>query len=189
MKHFLDFYKERDDAFILAKRIYDDGFIPDILYSAMRGGAIMANAISEWYKQQPLDKPILYAAVCARSYKGQEGFDERGEVVVDGWTYAPSHLKTTDKVMLVDDIYDSGATLNTLANVFLNLGLPRENLKIVVHTYKSGLHIDDDLIKPDYWCNEDDEWLHFLSHELAGLTDEEKEIEYYSKNPALRGVL
>jgi hypoxanthine phosphoribosyltransferase len=49
----------------------DDGFVPDIIYASLRGGAYMANVFSEYYKmvrKRELGRPVFYAAVVARSY-------------------------------------------------------------------------------------------------------------------------
>ena len=41
----------RDASLKLAEKMYkEDGFFPDIIYDSLRGGAYMANVISEYYK-------------------------------------------------------------------------------------------------------------------------------------------
>ncbi|MDT8296720.1 MAG: phosphoribosyltransferase, partial [Spirochaetaceae bacterium] len=68
-------------------------------------------------------------------------------------------------------------------------------IKIAVHDYKVT-HFRDPLpIRPDYWWRkmemtnpQDDTWIHYLSHELEGLTDEEIEKHYLSSDPDLRDV-
>jgi len=105
----------------------------------------------------------------------------------------PSH----DKILLVDDIFDSGKTINHLAQFFLNRGILRSDLKIVVHDYKYYYDKEEQLpIQPDYWCrkheisvNKEDIWIHYMHHELVGLTEEELEEYYYSQDPQLRDVL
>ena len=39
MKEFLPYETVRNDALKLASKIYHDGFIPDIIYVPLRGGA------------------------------------------------------------------------------------------------------------------------------------------------------
>ena len=48
MKEFLPYETVRNDALKLAHKIYKDGFIPDVIYCSLRGGAYMANVISEY---------------------------------------------------------------------------------------------------------------------------------------------
>ena len=109
MKEFLQYEDVRNNALKLSHKIYmEDGFVPDIIYTSLRGGAYMANVISEYYKVALKNhKPVLYAAVVARSYTD---VSEHDAVRIDGWTYSPDYLRMGDKVMLVDDIYDSGKT-------------------------------------------------------------------------------
>ena len=37
--------------------------------------------------------------------------------MVDGWTYSPEHLRHGDKILLVDDIFDTGKTINHLVEL------------------------------------------------------------------------
>ncbi len=195
MKEFLPYETVRDNALKLAKRIRDDGFEPDVIYVSLRGGAYMGNVISEYFKiVRGSGRPVFYAAVVARSYADVK---KNGAVRVDGWTYSPEHLRTGDKVLLVDDIFDSGMTINHLVGVILEKGIPREDVKVAVHDYKRFLDRKDQLpIQPDYYCRiheiagpEEDRWIHYMSHELVGLEKDELEKHYYARDPELRGVL
>lgn len=195
-KEFLPFDVVRNDALKLAHKIYkEDNFVPDVIYCSLRGGAYMANVISEYYKVALNGKKdVLYAAVVGHSYSGVG--ERSSEVVIDGWTYAPSKLKKTDKILLVDDIYDSGNTIHSLVEFLVSCGVARENLKVVVHDYKVFKYKEQPLTKPDYWCRkfviekpEQNVWIHYMSHELIGLTDEELEKNYYAQDPELRNVL
>ena len=178
-----------------AHKIYQqDKFVPDVIYTSLRGGAYMANVISEYYKVALKNhKPVLYAAVVARSYTD---VSQHSAVRIDGWTYSPDYLRAGDKIMLVDDIFDSGRTLNYLVGILLERGVPRENIKIVVHDYKVYKWKEQLPIQPDYWCRkfeisnpEENNWINYNSHELVGLTHEELEENFYKPYPDLREVL
>lgn len=192
-KLFLPYSTVRNDALKLAKRIYDDDFMPDIIYVPLRGGAYMGNVFSEFFKLvNTRDRPVFYAAVVARSYTD---IHESGKVRIDGWTYDPEYLRTGDKVLFVDDIFDTGRTLNHLVECILDKGLPRKDVKIAVHDYKIARYREAPSITPDYWWNkmivdkpENDSWIHYLSHELEGLTDTEIEEQYLSQDPDLEEV-
>ncbi len=195
MKEFLPYDSVRIDALKLAHKIYQqDKFVPDVIYTSLRGGAYMANVISEYYKVALKNhKPVLYAAVVARSYTD---VSQHSAVRIDGWTYSPDYLRAGDKIMLVDDIFDSGRTLNYLVGILLERGVPRENIKIVVHDYKVYKWKDQLPIQPDYWCRkfdisnpEENTWINYNSHELVGLTEEELEENFYKPYPDLREVL
>lgn len=195
MKEFLPYETVRNNGLKLAHKIYmEDGFVPDVIYASLRGGAYMANIISEYYKVALKNhKPVLYAAVVARSYTDVK---QQSAVRIDGWTYSPDYLRQGDKILLVDDIYDSGRTLNYLVGVLLEKGVPRENIKVVVHDYKVYSWKEKLPIQPDYWCRrfdinkpEENQWINYNSHELVGLTEAELEDNFYKPYPELREVL
>ncbi|MGA2612580.1 MAG: phosphoribosyltransferase family protein [Spirochaetia bacterium] len=194
-KEFLPYQTVRNNAIKLADRINREGFAPDVIYVSLRGGAYMGNVISEYFKILRKDRrPVYYAAVVARSYRDIGAQDK---VRVDGWTYDPAYLRSGDKVLLVDDIYDSGRTVNHLVEIIMEQGIPRSDVRVAVHDYKIRRYVTKQLpVQPDYWCRfhelatpQDDFWIHYMSHELVGLTEEEKKEHYYREDPELTGVL
>jgi uncharacterized protein len=194
-KEFLPYNTVRNNALKLAYRIHQDGFIPDVIYVSLRGGAYIGNVISEYFKIVRKDsRPIFYAAVVARSYTD---IRKQDRVMIDGWTYSPEYLRTGDKILMVDDIYDTGKTVNHLVEVILEKGIPRKDVKVAVHDYKFHSYQETQLpIHPDYYCRkfviespEKDVWIHYMSHELVGLTSEELKSHYYSEDPELEEIL
>jgi hypoxanthine phosphoribosyltransferase len=194
-KEFLQFDVERDNALRLAARIYREGFIPDVIYVSLRGGAYLGNVISEYFKIVHTGvRPVYYAAVVAHSYSDVAKAEK---IEIDGWTYPPERLRLGDKVLLVDDIFDSGRTINHLAELILKERIPRKDLKIAVHDYKYFTDKPEQLpIQPDYWCRKHERsihdegyWIHYMSHELMGLTESELEENYYKHDPGLREAL
>ena len=198
IKEFLEYDTVRNNALKLANKIYKDGFIPDVIYCSLRGGAYMANIISEYFKiLSKVHKfhPVLYAGVVARSYSDVA---QHTKVFIDGWTYPPENLRPGDKILLIDDIFDSGRTINCLVETLMNSrGIPREDIKVVVHDYKYFTYYKEQLpIQPDYYCrkfeiNSPDEnrWIHYMSHELVGLSKKELEEYYFKDDPELIQVL
>ncbi len=193
-KEFTDYNTVRDNGLKLAYRIHRDGFTPDVIYVSLRGGAYMGNVISEYFKMvRRGERPVFYAAVVARSYTDVH---TRDRVMVDGWTYSPEYLRAGDRVLLVDDIFDSGKTINHLAEIIVDKGIPRHDVKIAVHDYKIREYAEEQpMVHPDYYCRkhvidkpENDNWIHYLSHELVGLSDSEIEA-YYPDDPELQGIL
>ncbi|TVQ25285.1 MAG: phosphoribosyltransferase [Spirochaetaceae bacterium] len=193
-KEYSPYDRIRDNALKLAHQIQESGFIPDVIYVSLRGGAYMGNVISEYFKvlKKDDDRPVFYAAVVARSYTD---IRTQERVMVDGWTYQPEYLRSGDKVLLVDDIFDSGRTINHLVEIILEKGIPRDDIKIAVHDYKIRTFKQDIMpIKPDFYSRkhviespEDDNWIHYLSHELVGLTAEEIRAQY--KDPEVADIL
>ena len=193
-KEFLLQQTVRDNALKLAHAIRADGFIPDVIYVSLRGGAYVGNVISEYFKLiRRGQRPVFYAAVVARSYTDIHTHER---VMVDGWTYSPEFLRSGDRVLLIDDIFDSGRTINHLVEILLEKGIPRSDIKVAVHDYKIRTFIPERLpIQPDYWCRkhtvdtpEQDNWIHYLSHELVGLTAAEIR-EYYPDDAEVRAAI
>lgn len=192
-KEFVPYDTVRNNALVLAREIYRSGFVPDVVYVSLRGGAYMGNVLSEFFKfVRRGQRPVFYAAVVARSYRDVR---QQERVMVDGWTYSPEYLRSGDKVLLVDDIFDSGRTVNHLVDLIMQKGLPRSDVRVAVHDYKIRPYVNDQMpIQPDYFCRkhfingpDDDRWIHYLSHELVGL--EEGEIEQHYADPIAREVL
>lgn len=199
MKEFIPHDVIRDSALKLAYRMYkEDGFIPDVIYVSLRGGVYMANVFSEFYKlvcAKEKRRPTLYAAVVARSRKALIPGEE-ARVIVDGWTYSPEYLRAGDKILLVDDIFDTGNTVNALAKVIMDKGVPREDIKIAVYDYKIPVYKNAAPlpVQPDYWCRkhvlngpEEETWIHYLCHEFVGLTSDEIDSEF--DDPEVRDIL
>ncbi|HOR79995.1 MAG TPA: phosphoribosyltransferase family protein [Sphaerochaeta sp.] len=196
-KEFINCDTIRDNTLKLAHHMYkNDGFIPDIIYASLRGGAYMANVFSEYYKMVKLnrkERPVFYAAVVARSY----GYlRNQSRVMVDGWTYSPEFLRSGDKILLVDDIFDTGKTVNALGEIIMQKGIPRNDLKIVVYDYKVPLYKKGEPlpIQPDYYVRkhvlhseEEEVWIHYNCHEFLGLSA--KEIDEQFKDPEVRTIL
>ena len=194
-KEFLPYEKMRNNSIKLAYRIFHDGFIPDVIYVSLRGGAYLGNIISEYFKiVRKNERPVFYAAVVARSYAD---IRKQESIMIDGWTYDPDYLRQGDKILLVDDIFDSGKTINKLIEIILEKGIPREDIKIAVHDYKIFSYKKEQLpIQPDYYCRkhtidspEQDIWIHYTSHELFGLTAEELQKYYFSQDSELQEPL
>lgn len=197
MKEFITPETIRDSALKLCHKMHkEDGFVPDVIYVSLRGGVYMGNVFSEYYKIVRANegkRPVFYAAVVARSYS-----DVRCQtrVMVDGWTYSPEYLRTGDKILIVDDIFDTGKTVNELTSIILEKGIPREDIKIAVFDYKVPVYKDIEPlpIQPDYWCRKhvmtsekQDNWIHYLCHEFVGLTSEEIDEAY--SDPEVRAIL
>lgn len=186
-KVFITSEEVRKNAFRLAARIYQSGFYPTVIIIGLRGGASIGLPISEFFKWLRPVHPelvrVLFTAVTARSYTD---IGKQEKVRVEGFTYDPHHLRAGDKVLLLDDIYDSGNTINELVRILMDKGIPREDVKVAVHDYKRRTFKPTLPVVPDFFCHEyviesaedNDPWLNY-SHELEGLTDEELRTDLF----------
>ena len=200
-KEFITCDMIRDAGLKLVHKMYtEDNFIPDVIYDSLRGGAYMANVMSEYYKLIAMKEgkqPTFYAAVVARSYGKLR--EHSNHVDIDGWTWSPRNIQKGQKVLVVDDIYDTGLTVNSLVETIMECGIPREDIKVAVYDYKVPLYKyregEPQLpVQPDYWCRkhvlekpEDSRWIHYTCHEFIGLTHEE--IEEVYTDPEVREIL
>lgn len=197
-KEFITCDMIRDAALKLVWKMYkEDGFVPDVIYDSLRGGAYMANVMSEFYKLLALKEgktPVFYAAVVARSYS--EVKCHAGHVDIDGWTYSPLKLTKGQKVLIVDDIFDTGMTVNALVKTVMESGIPRDDIKVAVYDYKVPLYKEEKPlpIQPDYWCRKhilnspaDERWIHYICYEFIGLTHDEVDEVY--KDEEVREIL
>ena len=163
-----------------------------MLYVPLRGGAALGNIISEVFKLLVPEAPAMYCAVAAHSYRGFN--EEEPEMHIDGWTTAPQAIRALDRVLLVDDIFDTGKSANILWEMLQNS--PSQNFRLAVHDYKEYLCRPPLPKVPDYFAahhkierEQDDFWIHYGSHELDGLSAQEREEHYYREDPALREIL
>lgn len=193
VKEFLDYTVVRDNGFALARKIFDSGYVPNIIYTSMRGGAYLGNVISEMFKVLCKGDQPLYSTVVAHSYSGVRA---SSKIIMDGWTYPPEKLEKSSKVLLVDDIFDSGETVNFLVQDLVRRGVERKNIKVVVHDYKRRHNMEKTPdVTPDWWARlheiyseKDDVWIHYMSHELVGLSAHELQEYYFKQNPMLLEV-
>ncbi len=194
-KEFISFDTVRNNAIKLAARIHREFGVPDIIYVSLRGGAAMGNVISEYFQLCSPDKKVLYAAVVAKSYN--DIFVADPKVTVEGWTRSPDSLSPGDKILLVDDIFDTGRTVNHLVRLLVDQGINRADIAVAVHDYKLRSYDHQTLtFHPDFYCRrhviprpEDDFWIHYLSHELKSLTGEEVERYYVNGDVELYEAL
>ena len=86
-KEFITCDMIRDAALKLVYKMHKtDNFVPDIIYDSLRGGAYMANVMSEYYKRVAMKEnktTVLYAAVVARGYGDVR--ERSNHDVMDGW--------------------------------------------------------------------------------------------------------
>ncbi|UPA17632.1 phosphoribosyltransferase [Borrelia puertoricensis] len=189
MKKFVSYEEIRINGLKLAYKIYKNGFIPDIMYVSLRGGAYLGNIISEFFKFIKPEKPLLYAAVVARSY---DVSNKQKKIMIDGWTYDPKYLRAGDNVLFVDDIFDTGRTIIYLREEVLKRGIDSQNVKIAVYDYKERGYLD---YKPDYYVNKyssEDElntWIHYSNHELIGLSEDEYKLSFFNLDDELNDIL
>jgi uncharacterized protein len=156
------------DSFELALRIYRSGFRPTFLVGIWRGGAPIGIAVQEVLEHHGVQTDHI--AIRTSAYTG---IDEQAKVVrVHALDYLVSHLSVEDQLLLIDDVFDSGRSLEAVLAELkrrCKRNLPRD-IRIATVYYKPERNRTT--LKPDYFVHQTNAWLVF-PHELQGLTREE----------------
>jgi len=154
------------DSFTLARQIYESNFSPNLLIGIWRGGTPPGIAIHEFLTLKGLD--LDHTVIKIQSYKG---IDHYGEVRIDGLDYILSIINQKDKILIVDDIFDTGRTLKALIqNIQEKAKGKKPRIKIATIFYKPTKNETN--MVPDYYLKVVNQWVIF-PHELKGLTQEE----------------
>ena len=156
-----------DDSFRLGLRVVESGFRPTLIIAIWRGGTPVGMAVQEILDYCGVESDHI--AIRTSSYVG---VDQRGAVAVHGLNYIIKKICHEDRLLIVDDVFDTG---NTIAAVIEELRKrARDNtpddIRIAVPWYKPSRN-ETDLV-PDYFIHETAEWLVF-PHELDALSPEE----------------
>lgn len=150
------------DSFSLARRIYDSGYVPDVLIVLWRGGTPVGIVIHEFLQYKGI--VTYHTAIKATSYTG---IGERCEPELEHFEQLRAHISPQSKVLVVDDIFDSGCTMR---KVLEELKPRVAAIRIATLYYKEGANVTD--IQPDYYLRKTDHWIVF-PHELDGLSTAE----------------
>lgn len=167
-KKFITAQELLEDSFRVAAQVYDDGFRPDFIIGIWRGGAPIGITVQEYfdYKEVVTD----HIAVRTSSYYGIN--QQSKEIKVHGLHYLIENANAGDKLLIVDDVFDSGRSVEALIEQItkqMRLNTPTD-IRVACPWYKpQNCKVK---IKPDYYIHTSDEWLVF-PHELSGLTPDE----------------
>lgn len=158
----------RKDSFLLASKVFKDKFKPDIIITIWRGGSFIGICVHEFYKY----KNIQSEPVVIRTAR-YTGIDEtKSTVTVDNLEYLLANLTVSSKVLLVDDVYDTGLSIRAVLDTLkekLGDKMPND-IRIATPYYKPERNQTSRI--PEYYIYETDRWIVF-PHELEGLTLDE----------------
>ena len=156
-----------EDSFRLGLDVLESGFKPTMIIAIWRGGTPVGMAVQEILAYCGVESDHI--AIRTSSYVG---VDERGSVAVHGLNYIIKKICHDDRVLIVDDVFDTG---NTIVAVIGELtkrarGNTPQDIRVAVPWFKPSRNETN--IVPDYYLRETAEWLVF-PHELDALTPEE----------------
>ncbi|MBO1271853.1 MULTISPECIES: phosphoribosyltransferase [Shewanella] len=159
-----------EDSFRLAAQVYNSGFRPQFIVGIWRGGAPIGIAVQEYFDFKKVETDHI--AVRTSSYYGIGNDKQSKEIKVHGLHYIVENAGADDRLLIVDDVFDSGRSVFALKeklSQMMRLNLPRD-IRIACPYYKPKNTMVP--MKPDYYIHSSDEWLVF-PHEVSGLTPEE----------------
>jgi len=157
-----------ESSFKLAHEIYADGFRPQFIVGIWRGGTPIGIAVQEYFEYKGVSTDHI--SVRTSSYYGIN--KQSKEIRVHGLHYLIENANAGDGLLIVDDVFDSGRSVDALIKQIQKqsrLNTPSD-IRVACTWYKPLMRAVD--IKPDYYTHETEEWLVF-PHELNGLSKEE----------------
>lgn len=168
-----------EDSFRLGVQILESGFEPTLIIAIWRGGTPVGMAVQEVMAYCGIEADHI--AIRTSSYSG---VDERHEVAIHGLNYIIKKICHDDRVLIVDDVFDTGNTIKAVVDEIVRKarGNAPTDLRVAVPWFKPSRNETDML--PDFYLRETDEWLVF-PHELDALSPE----ELYAARPALHDIV
>ena len=164
------------DAWRLAAAVKASGWRPDILIALWRGGAPVGVALHEYFKV--VGWPMQHLPLKCASYSAIG--ENAGAVEFTHGDIVFGMLRKGDKVLVVDDVFDTG---KTAAAVKAKMDATGVEFRLACVYWKPGKNRTD--LKPDYFLRDvGDEWIVF-PHEIEGLTRD----EIAHKDPILAELL
>ena len=160
------------DSFKLAAAVFASGFKPDFLVGLWRGGSAVGIAVQEGLDY--LGVPTDHIAI-RTSYAGLESYPKMiaaaTRIRVHGLRYLLDRITAGDSMLIVDDVYSSGSSVNAVIKKLKRKGrrnLPND-IRIATVWYRPT---ERTIRPPDYFVHETNKWL-VLPYELTGLSVDE----------------
>ena len=167
-KTYLDANELLELSFALANQIIESGFVPTHIVGIWRGGSPIGVAVQELLEFRGI--PTDHIAIRTSSYTGIG--QQAREVKVYGLGYLIDTLDAGDRLLVVDDVFDTGKSVEAFVNE-LHARCRRntpETIKIATVFYKPSKNQTP--LTPDFYVRSTEDWLVF-PHEIDGLTPAE----------------
>ena len=175
-KHYINATEYLHDNWKLAAMVRKSGWRPDFLVGLWRGGAPVAVAIHEFLKVTGWS--VQHIPLKCASYTGIG--ENKGEVVFTHGDIVFGMFRKGDKVLVIDDVFDTG---KTAAAVKARMDAIGAEMRLACVYWKPEKNVTNQ--KPDYFVQDvGQDWIVF-PHEIDGLAPE----EVAEKDPALSDLL
>jgi len=156
-----------EDSWRLGLQVLDSGYRPSFVAGIWRGGCPVAIALHELLAFCGV--AAAHAAIKTSLYAGIAQTRER--VQVHGLDHLLEHLTAADRLLLVDDVHDSGRSIGqVLHELDQAFGGNAPQIRVATVWHKPGNNRRG--AAPDYFLHRTERWLVF-PHELCGLDIDE----------------
>jgi hypoxanthine phosphoribosyltransferase len=174
-----------NDAFRMAVSVYESGFTPTFIVGIWRGGSSVGIYVQECLQFLGVESDHI---AIRTSYAGlteyQKTVDDPTSIRVHGLQYLLENLNADDRLLLVDDVFNSGYSIEAVITELqqkLRLNMPSD-VRVATPYFKPARNKTGR--SPDYYVHEVDEWL-VLPYELQGLSQD----EIVNNKPSMAGIL
>jgi hypoxanthine phosphoribosyltransferase len=156
------------DSIELGLKVVRSGFRPTFLVGIWRGGAPIGIAVQEILEYNGIE--CDHVSIRTSSYTGMD--QQSRTVRVHAIDYLVSSLNAEDQLLLIDDVFDSGRSLEAVIAELrrrCRRNTP-DQIRVATVYYKPARNRSN--LIPDFYVRATDRWLVF-PHEVTGLTREE----------------
>jgi len=163
-KNYLSADEYQKDIWRLAALVRSGGWRPDFIVGLWRGGAPVAISVHEFLKVSGWS--IQHVPLKCTSYSGMG--ESSGTVVFTHGDIVFGMFRRGDKVLFVDDVFDTGRTAAACRERMDALGVES---RLACVYWKPGKNVTT--LRPDYFVRDvGNEWIVF-PHEIEGLSRDE----------------
>ncbi len=171
-KHYLTADEYQRDIWRLAAKIRQSGWKPDFIVGLWRGGAPVAIAMHEFFKVTGWDVKHLPLKCASYTAIGQN----EGKVVFTLGDEIFGMFRKGDKILFVDDVFDTGKTAQAVHDRMLSVGADSRIACVYWKPAKNMTNLTPNFIAKDIGKD----WIVF-PHEIEGLSP----AEIREKDPVL----
>ena len=169
-----------EDAFRLGAMVVKSGFKPSFMVAIWRGDVPIGIAVQELLDYRGIH--CDHIAIRTSSYSGIDG--RAATVRVHGLNYVIRKICHDDRLLIVDDVFDTGKTIAEVIRTLRDNARRNapQDIRVAVPYYKPSRNQTDRV--PDYYLHETEQWIKF-PHSLEGLDS----TEVAAERPDLHAIL
>ncbi len=159
-----------EDSCKLAASVLKSGYRPNYLVALWRGGTPVGITIQELLAYYGVKTDHIAIRTSLYETLGRR----KDRIRIHGLGYLIDRVTDADSVLIVDDIFDTGLTVEALIKTIRRKARKNtpKDIRVAATWFKPGKNQTDRI--PDYYVNASDDWIVF-PHELLGLNFSEIE--------------